>query len=133
MFTLKRILCSTFVATTVSVSLFSAPLPRPAGEPQTKEADNTAANKQPGKTADDQKETAQDRKLTQQIRKVLAKDKSLSTYAHNVKIITTGGTVTLRGPVRTEDEKALIESKAKEIAGVTSVTNELTIAEKQEK
>ena len=130
MSTLKRILCSACVTTLAGVSLVSAPLPRPAQEPQTKEADNTAANKQAGKTADDQKETAQDRKLSQLIRKSLAKDKSLSTYAHNVKIISTNGTVTLRGPVRTEEEKALIETRAKDVAGVSSVTNELTVAAK---
>ena len=130
MSTLKRILCSACVTALAGVSLVSAPLPRPAGEPQTKEADNTAVNKQAGKTADDQKETAQDRKLSQLIRKSLAKDKSLSTYARNVKIISTNGTVTLRGPVRSEEEKVLIETRAKEVAGVSSVANELTVAAK---
>jgi hyperosmotically inducible periplasmic protein len=48
-----------------------------------------------------------------------------------VKIITTNGTVTLRGPVRTEDEKSSIEAKAKAIAGVNDVKNELTIAPKK--
>jgi hyperosmotically inducible periplasmic protein len=124
MIRLKRILCSTCVTAALSVTLVAAPLP------QTKEADNTSANKQSGKTADDQKETAQDRKLSQQIRKSLSKDKSLSTYAHNVKVISANGTVTLRGPVRSEDEKAAIEAKAKEVAGVSSVMNELTVAPK---
>ncbi len=59
-------------------------------------------------------------------------DKSLSTYAHNVKIISQNGTVTLRGPVRSEDEKAAIEAKAKAVAGVTAVNNELTVAPKKE-
>jgi len=126
----KRILCSTCMTATLAVSLVSAPALQ-AGGPQ--KEDNTATNKQPGKTADDQKETAQDRKLSQQIRKLVAKDKGLSTYAHNVKIISTNGTVTLRGPVRSEEEKAAVEAKAKEIAGVTSVTNELTVAPKEEK
>ena len=120
----KRILASTCVTGALSISLVAAPVP------QNKEADNTAANKQPGKTADDQKETAQDRKLSQQIRKSLSKDKSLSTYAHNVKIISMNGTVTLRGPVRTEEEKASVEAKAKEVSGVSSVVNELTVAPK---
>jgi len=69
--------------------------------------------------------------LARQIRKALVSDKSLSTYAHNVKIIATNGTVTLRGPVRSEDEKAAIEAKAKGIAGVTDVRNELTVAPKR--
>jgi len=119
---LKRLLCATCVVVVMGVSSFSAPTP------QNKDADNTATNKEPGKTADNQKETPQDRKLTQQIRKLLAKDKSLSTYAHNVKIISTNGTVTLRGPVRSDAEKAMVESKAKQIAGVTNVANELSIA-----
>ena len=73
----------------------------------------------------------EDRTLTQQIRKSITEDKSLSTYAHNVKIISQNGTVTLRGPVRSEDEKAAVEAKAKAIAGVTAVNNELTVAPKK--
>jgi hyperosmotically inducible protein len=93
--------------------------------------DNTRVNRDGGQTADQQSMNKQDRELTQQIRKAIVDDKSLSTYAHNVKIISQGGTVTLRGPVRTEDEKAAVETKAKAIAGVTSVNNELTVAPKK--
>jgi len=92
--------------------------------------DNTSANKDGGKTADQQKENKNDREITRQIRKALVGDKSLSTYAQNVKVITADGTVTLRGPVRSEDEKASIESKAKAVAGVNDVKNELTIVTK---
>jgi hyperosmotically inducible periplasmic protein len=92
--------------------------------------DNTSANKDGGKTADQQKENKNDREITRQIRKALVGDKSLSTYAHNVKVITTDGTVTLRGPVRSEDEKASIEAKAKSVAGVNDVKNELTVVTK---
>lgn len=94
------------------------------------QADNTKANKDPGSTADQQKENKNDREITRQIRKAVVADKALSTYAHNIKIITTSGVVTLRGPVRTDDEKASIESKARGTAGVTEVKNELTIASK---
>jgi osmotically-inducible protein OsmY len=93
--------------------------------------DNTKVNKDRGMTADQQKENKSDREITRQIRKALVADKSLSSYAHNVKIITTNGTVTLRGPVRTEDEKSSIESKAKAVAGVSDVKNELTVAPKK--
>ncbi len=55
-------------------------------------------------------------------------DKSLSTYAHNIKIITRDGHVTLKGPVRTEDEKTAIGEKATQVAGAGNVTNHLTIA-----
>jgi len=92
--------------------------------------DNTRVNREGGQTADQQGMNKDDRQLTQQIRKSIMDDKSLSTYAHNVKIISQNGTVTLRGPVRNEDEKAAVEAKAKAIAGVTAVNNELTVAPK---
>jgi osmotically-inducible protein OsmY len=56
------------------------------------------------------------------------KDKSLSTYAHNVKVVSQGGQVTLKGPVRSEDEKRSVEAKATEIAGAGHVINEITVA-----
>jgi hyperosmotically inducible protein len=61
------------------------------------------------------------------IRHAVTSDKSLSTYAHNVKITVKNGEATLRGPVRTSDEKARIEELAKS-NGASSVTNELEIA-----
>jgi len=79
-------------------------------------------------TADQQKENAGDRELTQQIRKSLMADKSLSTYAHNVKVVAQGGQVTLKGPVRTEDEKRNVEAKAVEVAGAGHVVNQISIA-----
>jgi osmotically-inducible protein OsmY len=61
------------------------------------------------------------------IRKSVVGDKSLSTYAHNVKIIAVHGQVTLKGPVRSDDESKNIEAKAKEVAGDSNVTNQLTV------
>ncbi len=94
--------------------------------------DNTKVNKadraKGAVTADQQKETAADRELTRKIRRAVVGDKSLSTYAHNVKIVTQNGQVTLRGPVRAELEKTTIEAKATEIAGAGKVTNEITVA-----
>jgi osmotically-inducible protein OsmY len=69
-----------------------------------------------------------DRAITQKIRKAIHDDKSLSTYAHNIKIITQDGKVTLRGPVRSEDEKSNLQAKAVEVAGQDNVTNQLEIA-----
>ena len=66
--------------------------------------------------------------LTQKIRRSVVGDKSLSTYAHNVKIVAQDGQVTLRGPVRSEAEKTSIAAKATEIAGAGNVTNEITVA-----
>jgi hyperosmotically inducible periplasmic protein len=95
-------------------------------------ADNTKVNARDraktAVTADQQKENAGDRELSQKIRRALVKDKSLSSYAHNVKVVTQGGQVTLKGPVRTEEEKRSVEAKATEVAGAGKVTNELSIA-----
>ena len=55
------------------------------------------------KTADQQKGNGSDLQITQQIRQAILRDKSLSTYAHNIKIITQNGQVTLKGPVRSDD------------------------------
>ena len=82
-------------------------------------------------TADQQKESRPDRDITRDIRKSIAQDTSLSAYAHNVKIITQNGMVTLKGPVRSEDEKNAIEGKAAEIAGKDKVTSQLEVKPKQ--
>jgi osmotically-inducible protein OsmY len=91
--------------------------------------DNTKKNKdQAPPTADQQKMNPTDRAITQKIRKAIHQDESLSTYAHNIKIITQDGKVTLRGPVRSEDEKNNIQAKAVAVAGQDNVTNQLEIA-----
>ncbi len=79
-------------------------------------------------TADQQKENASDRSLTQQIRKAILHDKSLSSYAHNVKIITQNGNVVLKGPVRSVEEKKTVEAKAIAIAGEDRVSSQLQVA-----
>lgn len=95
-------------------------------------ADNTKVNERDRNatepTADQQKENTSDRELTRQIRRAVVKDNSLSTNAHNVKIITQNGAVTLKGPVKSEEEKQAIEAKATQIAGAGKVTNELQVA-----
>jgi hyperosmotically inducible protein len=94
-------------------------------------ADNTKMNQGDQKasqpTADQQKDARADLHMTQQIRKAIVQDKSLSTYAHNVKIITQNGQVTLKGPVRSDDEKRALEAKATEVAGAGNVTDELSV------
>lgn len=94
--------------------------------------DNTKVNKRDrakgAVTADQQKENASDREIAQKIRRALMDDKTLSTYAHNVKVIAQDGQVTLKGPVRTEDEKKAVEAKATEVAGEGRVTNRMSIA-----
>jgi hyperosmotically inducible periplasmic protein len=98
-------------------------------------ADNTKVNQRDQNanepTADQQKNKTSDRDMTQQIRKAIVKDKSLSTYAHNVKIITQNGQVTLKGPVRSDDEKRAVEAKAAEVAGQNNVTSQLDVEAKK--
>lgn len=109
-------------------SVFAITPPRHQDTQQTP-ADNTAKNKdQAPPTADQQKMNPADRAITQKIRHAIHKDKSLSTYAHNIKIITQDGKVTLRGPVRTEEEKTNLQAKAMAVAGEENVTNQLEIA-----
>jgi hyperosmotically inducible periplasmic protein len=94
--------------------------------------DNSAVNKRdrnPGEaTADQQKTNPADRALTAKIRSAVMADKSLSTYAHNVKIISQSGTVTLKGPVRSNAEVESIVSKATASAGGSDkVVNQLSV------
>jgi hyperosmotically inducible periplasmic protein len=101
-------------------------------DPQQTAPDNTKANKNDrygsATTADRQKMNAADTDLTKKIRAALRDDKTLSTYAQNIKIISQDGKVTLKGPVRSDDEKAGIEAKAVAIAGEGNVTNQLKVA-----
>ncbi len=93
--------------------------------------DNTKVNKrdrnQDAVTADQQKENATDRDLTKKIRRAIVEDKSLSVYAHNIKVVSQNGTVTLKGPVHTEEEKDAIAAKASEIAGAANIKNEISV------
>jgi len=97
--------------------------------------DNTKTNQrdrsQNEPTADQQKENQSDRELAAKVRQALVKDKSLSTYAHNVKIIVQDGIVTLKGPVRSEEEKRAVEEKAAEAAGgADKIKSELEVSSK---
>jgi hyperosmotically inducible protein len=86
--------------------------------------DNSSKNKAQGNTADQQSENSSDRMTTKKIRQAVMADKSLSTYAHNVKIITQNGVVTLKGPVNSEEEKQNIASKAAEVVGSSDKVND---------
>jgi len=105
----------------------------PAGQ-NAPASDNTKMNQRdqnPNQaTADQQQNNPSDRYITQQVRAAIVADKDLSTYAHNVKVITQNGQVTLKGPVRSEDEKHAVEQKAAGVAGEGNVTSELTIKPK---
>jgi osmotically-inducible protein OsmY len=96
-----------------------------------KQADNSQINQRDRNasepTADNAKNTKSDLQTMQQIRKSIVADKSLSTYAHNVKVVSENGHVTLKGTVHTEAEKSNIEAKACAVAGTENVTNNITV------
>jgi osmotically-inducible protein OsmY len=126
---LEMFLCASVLTVTCALAIAqdsSAQQPAP---------DNTKVNQrdknkaQP--TADQQKENQPDRELARQIRRSIVQDKTLSSYAHNVKIIAQSGMVTLKGPVRSDEEKSAIEAKAAEIAGADKVTSQLEVKPKQ--
>ena len=113
----------------------ATPSQQPADQSSQAAPDNTAKNQrdrnQSEPTADNQKENKPDRELARQIRLALVKDKSLSTYAHNIKVIAQDGVVTLKGPVKTEQEKQSIEAKAAEVAGgADKIKSEIEVAGK---
>ena len=111
-----------------SLSAFS--LAALAGNEKTK-SDNTAVNERDRsgetKTSGDQSNSPADLKTTQAIRQALMKDGELSTTAKNIKVITANGHVTLRGPVKTAQEKAKIDQLAKSAAGGAKINNELDV------
>lgn len=120
---------------TVAALLLSSMLAAPhviAQSPSTVAPDNAKSNKVDTSnetvTAGAQTNNATDLDLTKRIRQNVMADKSLSTYAHNIKIVTVNGSVTLNGVVRSEDEKGAIEMKAANIAGKDRVTSDLKIA-----
>ena len=97
-------------------------------------ADNTPSNSVPvnsamkASIADGQTNMALDLTITQRIRKSVIADKSLSTYAHNVTIVSVNGAVTLNGVVKSDHEKSVVAAKARALVGKDNVTNDLTIA-----
>ena len=96
--------------------------------------DNTGRNErdrnEAAVTPMDQSNDPKDVELTQKIRKVVVSDDALSMNAHNVKIITQNGMVILKGPVRSDQEKQVVEQKAIEVAGKANVKCELEVAAK---
>ena len=120
------------------VLLFSAFLIVGCSKAEDKQVSNTAVEPdnsgrnvrdrdEQSKTAGDQSENEADRTITQNVRSAITADDALSVNGKNVKIITSDGTVTLRGPVKDDKEKAEIEAKAKRVAGVKKVDNQLEI------
>ena len=102
------------------------------GQTASPKPDNTKVNERDREagavTADQQKTNATDQELTRKIRQSIMADKSLSTYAHNIKIISQNGAVTLKGPVKSEDEKKAVIAKAVTVAGTADrVTDQISV------
>jgi hyperosmotically inducible protein len=117
----------TYMAQALAIAALAALPAFPQAAP-----DNTKVNardKRAGEvTADQQKMNKSDQETARRIRQMVVKDKSLSTYAHNAKIIVRDGTVTLKGPVRSQEEKDSLFRMATSVAGDSKVVNELDIA-----
>jgi len=128
-FTAKKLLLFIGAGPLLGTALIAGPLPNQDQQPA---PDNTKTNKRDrdssSPTADQQKMNATDRDLAKRVRQSVMSDKSLSTYAHNIKIVARDGKVTLKGPVRSEEEKSAIEAKATEVAGAGNVMNQLEVA-----
>ena len=94
-------------------------------------ADNTGLNKRDKSgdtlTSGDQGNSEADRELARKIRREITKNNQLSTTAKNIKIIAADGKVTLRGPVKTAEEKNQIASIAEKVQGASSVDNQLEV------
>jgi hyperosmotically inducible protein len=120
------ILTSAAIALCCTSNLNASQPASQAGTAQTA-PDNSNQNKNQNPTADDQSNGQSDRLTTAKIRKAITADKTLSTYAHNVKIITLNGAVTLKGPVKSDEEKQKVASMAANVVSADKVTDELTV------
>ena len=112
--------------------LFCAIATAGAAQNPSPDADNTKMNKRDqragAKTADQQKMNAADQELTRSIRAAIIADKSLSMYAHNIKIISQDGMVTLKGPVKSDAEKKTVMAKAVEVThSADKVTDQISV------
>jgi len=94
----------------------------PASKP-----DNSAQNSNQPQTAQDQSNEKTDLETTANVRKAIMADKDLSMDAHNIKIVTRNGTVTLMGPVRSEDEKQKIEADVASVVSHDNLVDQLTV------
>lgn len=99
--------------------------------PATSAVDNTRVNARDKgtatKTPQTQPNNAEDRALLAAVRQAIVADKSLSSMAHNIKIVVEGGVATLRGPVSTNDEKAKVDALTRAVHGVIAIDNQLDV------
>lgn len=102
----------------------------PGSADHTGSANNTRLNKRDRSgtlTPINQGNSSAEIGITASIRRGVMRDHTLSFTAKNVKIITVGTVVTLRGPVNSDAERTAIESLAQQTAGVTDVDDQLEV------
>ncbi|MBB5337874.1 BON domain-containing protein [Tunturiibacter gelidoferens] len=112
---------------TAAMALLCAFAPVSLASAQQTAPDNSQQNKNQSQNADNQSNSTADRMTTAKIRKAIIADKTLSMYAHNVKIITLDGQVTLKGPVKSEEEKQQVASDVSALISADKLTNQLTV------
>ena len=116
-------------ASLVLASACSLGLAAAENQPSEKVPDNSARNKvvNLGPTAQEQSNAKEDLQLVANVRRAIVGDKTLSTYGHNIKIITTTGAVFLKGPVKSDIERKKIVALVGKVAGVEKIQDELEI------
>lgn len=132
--TIVTLLNLTLALTCVSALAADPKAPATSTETVSTRADNTAINQRDKsgatQTPQDQSNQEQDRKLLASVRRAIVAEKSISTKGRNAKVMVEGGVVTLRGPVKSAEEKALVESITKQVDGVKKIDNQLDVKTK---
>jgi osmotically-inducible protein OsmY len=118
----RELMCVLACSVLIGLATASAQSPAPDNT-KTNARDRNAAQK----TAGDQSNTRPDLETTREIRKAIVADKDLSTYAHNIKIVTVSGKVTLKGPVHTEAERTAVAAKAADVVGAANVIDHVSV------
>lgn len=128
---MRRLTASSLISLAAPLALLTA-LSACDRDRDVRSADNTAVDQRDRggdtATATDQSESPGDRETTRRIRALIVADEGLSADARNVKIVTNAGTVTLRGPVATEQERTRVAAAATQVAGDGHVQNQLEVA-----
>ena len=118
---------SLFASAAIAILSCSCMLPHSRGLAQSPDNSKQNETQNQNGTADNQPNAKSDLQTTAKIRRAIVADKNLSSYAHNVKILTSNGAVTLKGPVKSDEEKQQVASDAASVVSPGKVTNELTV------
>jgi osmotically-inducible protein OsmY len=125
--TARSLLIASFVLAIPSCNNSLFVLRASAATLSTQAPDNSAQNQNQGATADSQGNAKADRMTLAQVRRAVIADKALSTYAHNIKILVVNGTVTLKGPVNSDDERQKVFADVANVVSADKIANQLTL------